>query len=997
MAPKTPKKKSSEALELPPGLRHTCTLSGHGEPVSSIAWSTDGELLACGTEDKAIHLWKKNGERLRTLRGHNNKVQSLAWSEDGALLASYSTDKTVRHWDVQSGKQLRQYKGIGNPVFGVAWSPDCRIFASAFSEQSIRISDVRTDKLKHLKQLDGHTATVLNVAWSPNGRLIASSAADGTIRIWDTDTQRGELLRVFDRASEKAYCMAWASDNRTLASSSSGNAICIWDTESGRQLAVLEGNTSTLQSLRFGCEGRLLVSQSTKGVVQFWRCDTWEPVALLDKRSSPNGGLDFNPQTALLAIASKEEVQLCELDDDTLLGAPPEPTARHYRNAKVVLVGDTGVGKSGLRMVLSQEGFRPTLSTHGRKVGPLESQETDLPDGRREMRELLLWDLAGQPGYRLIHQLHLNEVSVALVVFDARSETEPFGGVRHWDRALRQAQRLQGATSPLKKFLVAARCDRGGISVSRERLEATLRDLNFDGFFETSAKEGTQIRELGEAIRNAITWEHLPSVSSNDLFQTIKRFLVDEKEARRLLSTADDLYRAFCRAHPRLADDPELRAKFHTCIGRVENRDLIRRLKFGGYILLQPEVLDTYASSLINAAKSEPDGLGFIAEEDALQGRFAIPLEERIVDKDLEKLLLIATIEELLRHELALRETTDAGVDLVFPSQLTREAPDAPDAPGRATLIVFEGALLNIYATLVVRLSHSQLFKKKEMWKNAAAFEADVGGSCGIHLRELEEGKGELTLFFDAKASKTTRYQFESYISAHLGRRALPHSIRRRRIFVCSSCGEPITDGQRTARLNRGWSFMACPVCETRIELLDSQEPSSLPTPSVVHTMDDNADEQRKRNTAEAIIRGKREAKDYDVFLCHHSNDKPAVKEIGQKLLQQAILPWLDEWELRPGTPWQRALEEQIEKVKAVAVFVGETGLGPWQDLEQSAFLQQFVQRGCPVIPVMLTSCEQFPKLPVFLRGMGWVDFRKKEPNPLEQLLWGITGKRHHL
>ncbi len=60
-----------------------------------------------------------------------------------------------------------------------------------------------------------------------------------------------------------------------------------------------------------------------------------------------------------------------------------------------------------------------------------------------EIREILLWDLAGQPGYRLIHQLHLDEVTLALIVMDALSETDPFAGVHHWDRALRAAQRSQ--------------------------------------------------------------------------------------------------------------------------------------------------------------------------------------------------------------------------------------------------------------------------------------------------------------------------------------------------------------------------------------------------------------------------------------------------------------------------------------------------------------------------------------------------------------------------
>ena len=33
-------------------------------------------------------------------------------------------------------------------------------------------------------------------------------------------------------------------------------------------------------------------------------------------------------------------------------------------------------------------------------------------------------------------------------------------------------------------------------------------------------------------------------------------------------------------------------------------------------------------------------------------------------------------------------------------------------------------------------------------------------------------------------------------------------------------------------------------------------------------------------------------------------------------------------------------------------------------------------------------------KLPLILEGMTWVDFRKQEPDPMKQLIWGITGKR---
>ena len=158
--------------------------------------------------------------------------------------------------------------------------------------------------------------------------------------------------------------------------------------------------------------------------------------------------------------------------------------------------------------------------------------------------------------------------------------------------------------------------------------------------------------------------------------------------------------------------------------------------------------------------------------------------------------------------------------------------------------------------------------------------------------------------------------------------------------------------------------------------------------------MDRNADQQRDRETAKAQLDGKIATNDFDVFLCHHSEDKPAVKEIGERLKERGILPWLDEWELRPGLPWQRALEKQIKQIKSAAVFVGKNGRGPWQDLEVEAFLRQFAKRECPVIPVILADSEQAPELPIFLGGMTWVDFRLPQPDPLERLMWGITGKR---
>ncbi|MHC4474307.1 MAG: leucine-rich repeat domain-containing protein [Planctomycetota bacterium] len=152
---------------------------------------------------------------------------------------------------------------------------------------------------------------------------------------------------------------------------------------------------------------------------------------------------------------------------------------------------------------------------------------------------------------------------------------------------------------------------------------------------------------------------------------------------------------------------------------------------------------------------------------------------------------------------------------------------------------------------------------------------------------------------------------------------------------------------------------------------------------------------QRREAKVLPIGQGRVDMEGFDVFLCHNNEDKAAVKKIAKELKGRGIRVWLDEWELRPGLPWQRALEEQIQQIKSAAVFVGDSGIGPWQEVEIEAFLREFVKRGCPVIPVIFKKCQEEPELPVFLRGMTWVDLRKGSlKDGVDRLVWGITGEK---
>jgi TIR domain len=144
------------------------------------------------------------------------------------------------------------------------------------------------------------------------------------------------------------------------------------------------------------------------------------------------------------------------------------------------------------------------------------------------------------------------------------------------------------------------------------------------------------------------------------------------------------------------------------------------------------------------------------------------------------------------------------------------------------------------------------------------------------------------------------------------------------------------------------------------------------------------------------LLKEKNASEEFDVFLCHNANDKLEVKRIGESLRGRGIRPWLDVWAIRPGQSWLEAIAAQLTSIKSAAVFLGPNGVGPWQTVEIRGLLQQFVGKGSPLIPVVLRgtngNLELPPELSLVLSPLHVVDFRQDDPDPMDNLEWGITG-----
>jgi WD40 repeat protein len=103
---------------------------------------------------------------------------SVAWTTDGALLAARAGNRVVV-WDTSEWeKPLRHLDGPGAAVTAVA--AGTRI-AAAFDDGSVRVWDAATGD--EIGTLASRGAALYAVKFSPDGALLAAAGADGVVRV----------------------------------------------------------------------------------------------------------------------------------------------------------------------------------------------------------------------------------------------------------------------------------------------------------------------------------------------------------------------------------------------------------------------------------------------------------------------------------------------------------------------------------------------------------------------------------------------------------------------------------------------------------------------------------------------------------------------------------------------------------------------------------------------------------------------------------------------
>ena len=809
-----------------PGLTLRHVLRGHTSVINRIAWSPDGTYLASPSNDGTIRIWDASGRGCaHTLQKNSTEVLSVAWSPDGQFLASSSGNKVISLWEVASEKTLQTFQ-VARETSMVAWSPDGKRLASASSDGIIRLWEVATGKC--FLSLLRHKAAVNSIAWSPDGQQLASASDDRTIRLWNTIN--GQLLQVLIAHTQWINSVVWSPDGQQLASASDDRTIRLWNPISGKESKVLEAHSAVVNCITFSADGRWLASKSARAdqTIRLWRSDSWTCAAVLEEPPfgtehtwKPQPSIAFHPRLPVLATLGEKDtiIRIWELDETLLLGQAQESI--HYTTAKLVLVGDSGVGKTGLGWRLAHNEFKEHASTHGQQFWAIPQLGLKRKDGTE--CEAVLWDLAGQHVYRQIHSIFLENVAAALVLFDPTNRQDPLKGAQFWLEQLKGKGKLPPAV------LVGARTDRGAPALSQQELDQFCQRYGIGGgYISTSAKAGEGLEELLERLKAQIPWDEMTATVTTVTFKRIKDYVLalKEKPDRQGVLVSPTALREQLQATDK--DWSFTDAEMMTAVGHLETHGYVAVLRSSAgeqHILLTPELLVTLACSIVLLADKHPRELGAVSEAELLQGKY--PFEELAgLSQTESQILLDAAILRFLEHKMCFRETLGEETLLIFPGLIKQKRPLQDDLPASDDIsYVVRGRVENLYASLVVLLGYTPSFTRINQWQNQAQYEMDEGQICGFRLIEDREGELEVVLYYGDRLPKRGRTQFQELFEQFLYQRDV--EVTRFPPVIC-----PKDHRQERAtvikRVREGKRFVFCEECGEKTSLPDFDKPQTI-------------------------------------------------------------------------------------------------------------------------------------------------------------------------
>ncbi len=320
--------------------------TGHSEPISAIAFSPNGRLIASGGGERqgsgTLKLWDVfSGAEIRSF-DVSNKISSLFFSKDGKMLISGGYYQEVMFWDIKTGELLKTIEspfyaidtiylspdnktllvgGIGTAIYNfetgqeifkaeltnnnmMIVSSDGKYLAGKDSPENNKIMIFDIVKKIKLRPITGLSDEVCSFAFSENSRILAvGSCKNNNVKLLDVIT--GTILKIYKTTSQISSIYFSPERKSLIGIGVDNRETYLWDISSSQKIISYETNRENNLS-SFSFDGKKFATINIDNKIGVWDIESKKESVKLTSHSSKNWSVASSKNGEQLVIGTQD-------------------------------------------------------------------------------------------------------------------------------------------------------------------------------------------------------------------------------------------------------------------------------------------------------------------------------------------------------------------------------------------------------------------------------------------------------------------------------------------------------------------------------------------------------------------------------------------------------------------------------------------------------------------------------------------------------------------
>jgi WD40 repeat protein len=153
-----------------------------GRRVDCLVMSPDGELVASGSPDGSVRIWKLSSKERLTgdIPAHAKAMGDLAFTPDKRKLVTGDADGEIKVWDLAKREVLKTFHAFTKDLSGIVVSPDGKRFLTWSGTGEVKLFETEGESGKELRKWDLRLP-IRAIVFTPDGKKAVTANGDATL------------------------------------------------------------------------------------------------------------------------------------------------------------------------------------------------------------------------------------------------------------------------------------------------------------------------------------------------------------------------------------------------------------------------------------------------------------------------------------------------------------------------------------------------------------------------------------------------------------------------------------------------------------------------------------------------------------------------------------------------------------------------------------------------------------------------------------------------